>query len=70
MVDMGTMETNNGNFLTVDTNKVSGSHALELRTYCHPGAPSMSSILFPWSLGLGKDKSQQEPNNSVNLLPT
>ena len=43
-------------FLNVDANRVSGSHVLELRTYCHPGAPSMPSILLPGSLGLGKDK--------------
>ena len=49
-------ETNNDHFLTVEANKVSASYALELRTYCHIGAPSISSILFPWSLGLGKDK--------------
>ena len=52
-------ETNNDHFLTVEANKVSASYALELRTYCHIGAPSMSSILFPWSLGLGKGKSKQ-----------
>ena len=51
------METNTCNFLNVDANKVSGSHALELRRTATPGAPSMSSMLFPWSLGLGKDKS-------------
>ena len=31
-------------------------YAFDLWTYCHLGAPSVSSRLFPWSLGLGKDK--------------
>ena len=60
MVGMGKLyphetETNNDHFLIVETNTVSAFLCFGFRDVLPPIAPSVSSILFPWSLSFRKD---------------
>lgn len=47
---------------------MSDSYALELRAYCHPGAPSMPSLLLLGSLGLDNKQMTTRPKTFCELV--